>query len=240
MREKYDRCLPIPNTFLLDGIDTQKSKFPRYRAPEVLLRSSSYSSPIDIWALGAIIAELFSLKPLFPGSSEIDEIYKICSVVGSPSRADAKEIASGQPKILEKGNRESYMGGGPWKTGVRLASSMGFKFPAMQPVPLSTLLPNAPDDALQLIASMLRYDPDQRPTAMEALQCTWFLDLWKTPIGRAAFTPPGAAQALQMLGDEVGAASFDASMRATIDVSSKGSASKQRDHQPPKSSNSSF
>ena len=42
-----------------------------YRAPEVLLRSTNYSSPIDIWACGAIIAELYSLKPLFPGSSEV-------------------------------------------------------------------------------------------------------------------------------------------------------------------------
>ena len=43
-----------------------------YRAPEVLLRSTNYSSPIDIWACGAIIAELYSLKPLFPGSSEVN------------------------------------------------------------------------------------------------------------------------------------------------------------------------
>ena len=42
-----------------------------YRAPEVLLRTTNYSSPIDVWACGAIIAELYSLKPLFPGSSEV-------------------------------------------------------------------------------------------------------------------------------------------------------------------------
>ena len=45
-----------------------------YRAPEVLLRSTNYSSPIDIWACGAIIAELYSLKPLFPGSSEVSKL----------------------------------------------------------------------------------------------------------------------------------------------------------------------
>jgi serine/threonine protein kinase len=48
-----------------------------YRAPEVLLRSTNYSSPIDIWACGAIIAELYSLKPLFPGSSEVS-YERIC------------------------------------------------------------------------------------------------------------------------------------------------------------------
>lgn len=58
----------------------------RYRAPEVLLRSTNYSSPIDVWALGCIMAELYTLRPLFPGSSEIDELFKICSVLGTPSK----------------------------------------------------------------------------------------------------------------------------------------------------------
>lgn len=61
------------------------SFFHRYRAPEVLLRSSNYNSPIDQWACGGILAELYTLRPLFPGSSEADEIYKICSVLGSPT-----------------------------------------------------------------------------------------------------------------------------------------------------------
>lgn len=51
----------------------------------MLLRSPNYNSPIDQWALGAIMAELYTLRPLFPGSSEADEIYKICSVLGSPT-----------------------------------------------------------------------------------------------------------------------------------------------------------
>lgn len=55
----------------------------RYRAPEVLLRSNSYSSPIDIWAVGCIMAELYTLTPLFPGNSEVDEILKICQVLGT-------------------------------------------------------------------------------------------------------------------------------------------------------------
>lgn len=42
-----------------------------YRAPEVLLRAPHYSTPIDIFAVGAIMAELFTLRPLFPGSSEV-------------------------------------------------------------------------------------------------------------------------------------------------------------------------
>lgn len=43
-----------------------------YRAPELLLRSTTYNSPIDIWAIGAIMAELYLLRPLWPGTSEVD------------------------------------------------------------------------------------------------------------------------------------------------------------------------
>ncbi len=57
-----------------------------YRAPEILLRSTSYSSPIDIWAVGCIAAECYTLRPLFPGSSEIDQLFKICGVLGTPTK----------------------------------------------------------------------------------------------------------------------------------------------------------
>jgi serine/threonine protein kinase len=55
-----------------------------YRAPEVLLQSSTYTPAIDMWAVGAILAELFTLSPIFPGESEIDQLYKICCVLGTP------------------------------------------------------------------------------------------------------------------------------------------------------------
>lgn len=56
-----------------------------YRAPEVLLQSSSYTPAIDMWAIGAILAELLTLSPLFPGESEADQLYKICSILAAPS-----------------------------------------------------------------------------------------------------------------------------------------------------------
>ncbi|KAH9728705.1 serine/threonine-protein kinase MHK [Citrus sinensis] len=55
-----------------------------YRAPEVLLQSSSYTPAIDMWAVGAILAELFTLSPIFPGDSEIDQLYKVCCILGAP------------------------------------------------------------------------------------------------------------------------------------------------------------
>ena len=54
-----------------------------YRAPEVILRSPNYNSPIDIFAVGAIMAELYRFCPLFPGASDADQIHKICAVMGN-------------------------------------------------------------------------------------------------------------------------------------------------------------
>lgn len=56
-----------------------------YRAPEILLHSTNYNSPVDIFAMGAIMAELYINSPLFTGVSEIDQLNKICQVLGTPS-----------------------------------------------------------------------------------------------------------------------------------------------------------
>ena len=47
-----------------------------YRAPEVLL-GCPYATPVDIWSVGCILAELNTLKPLFPGTSEADQLDRI-------------------------------------------------------------------------------------------------------------------------------------------------------------------
>ncbi|XP_032196989.1 serine/threonine-protein kinase MAK isoform X5 [Mustela erminea] len=120
-----------------------------YRAPEVLLRSSVYSSPIDIWAVGSIMAELYTLRPLFPGTSEVDEIFKICQVLGTPKKSD-------------------------WPEGYQLASSMNFRFPQCVPINLKTLIPNASNEAIQLMTEMLNWDPKKRPTASQALKHSYF------------------------------------------------------------------
>lgn len=120
-----------------------------YRAPEILLKSTNYNSPVDIFALGCIMAELYNLAPLFSGTSEMDQIYKVCSVLGTPS-ANA------------------------WSEGFRLASQMGFTFPQFSAVPLSSVIPSASSEAIQLMTEMLRYDPHKRPTAQQILQHPYF------------------------------------------------------------------
>ena len=121
-----------------------------YRAPEVLLRAPHYSAPIDMWAIGTIMAELFTLRPLFPGTSESDEIYKITSVLGTPSANQ-------------------------WKQGLALAQHMNFKFPQFVATPLSQLIPSASTEAVDLMTELMRWDPAKRPTAMQSLQHPFFL-----------------------------------------------------------------
>jgi serine/threonine protein kinase len=48
-----------------------------YRAPEILLGSEHYSTPVDAWSIGCIFAEMLNREPLFPGDSEIDELFRI-------------------------------------------------------------------------------------------------------------------------------------------------------------------
>merc|ERR1711972_304509 len=110
-----------------------------YRAPEVLLRAPSYNAPIDLWAIGTIMAEMFTLRPLFPGTSEADEIYKICSVLGTPTANS-------------------------WKQGLALAQNMNFKFPQFVATPLSQLITSASPEAVDLMTELMRWDPAKRPT----------------------------------------------------------------------------
>ncbi|XP_019554129.2 cyclin-dependent kinase 2 [Aedes albopictus] len=55
-----------------------------YRAPEILLGTKFYATGVDIWSLGCIFAEMILRRPLFPGDSEIDQLYRIFRTRGTP------------------------------------------------------------------------------------------------------------------------------------------------------------
>lgn len=76
------------------------------------------------------MAELYTLRPLFPGNSEADQVIKICSIMGSPSYID-------------------------WADGHRLAKQIGYSFPKYKNIPLSTLIPNGNKSAIDLMIKML-------------------------------------------------------------------------------------
>lgn len=55
-----------------------------YRAPELLFGSRKYDTAVDMWAVGAIFAELLHTVPLFPGQNDIDQLYRVVQVLGNP------------------------------------------------------------------------------------------------------------------------------------------------------------
>ena len=122
-----------------------------YRAPEILMKSQNYNSPVDIFAVGCILAELYTLSPLFNGISEIDQMYKICQAMGTPTQSI-------------------------WPEGFRLASKIGFSFPHFPPGDKSQIFKGIPEDAVQFICDMLKYDSSKRPTANQILNHSYFAD----------------------------------------------------------------
>jgi protein kinase len=121
-----------------------------YRAPELLLRSTTYNSPVDMWACGCILVELLICTPLFPGTSEADQFYRICKVLGTPT----KDM---------------------WPEGAATASHMQVRIPKCSPVSWGRFLPpGTPPEAVQLVQDLLQYDPSRRLTAAQALQHRFF------------------------------------------------------------------
>lgn len=80
---------------------------------------------------------------------QADEIYKICSVMGTPTSST-------------------------WPDGVKLAAAMNFRFPQFSVTPLQKIITNASPEAIDLITAMCQWDPNKRPTAVQALQHPYF------------------------------------------------------------------
>ncbi|XP_050227778.1 cyclin-dependent kinase F-4-like [Mercurialis annua] len=123
-----------------------------FRAPEVLLQSNTYSSKVDMWSMGAIMAELYIFRPLFPGTSDADQMLKICKIIGPPT--------------VEC-----------WSEGMDLARKLGYEFPKCGSMNFSLLLGTASKEAVSLIRSLCSWDPSKRPSAAEALQHPFFQSL---------------------------------------------------------------
>jgi len=122
-----------------------------YRAPEVLLGSRHYSTAIDMWSVGCIFAEMVMRgHPLFPGDSEIDQIFKIFRVLGTP-------------------NEDSW-------PGIRQLPDYKPTFPQWAAQDLSRHVPVLDEDGLDLLKLMLTYDTAKRISAKRALIHPYFAD----------------------------------------------------------------
>uniref|UniRef100_S4RYP7 Mitogen-activated protein kinase 15 n=1 Tax=Petromyzon marinus TaxID=7757 RepID=S4RYP7_PETMA len=115
-----------------------------YRAPEILLASPRYTKGVDMWSVGCIVGEMLLGKAIFPGTSTLNQIERIMSVIPQPSKEDVLAIKSEYGgSVLEKMGRQRQS--------------------------LESLLPNAPPNALDLLKRLLVFNPEKRLTAEEAL-----------------------------------------------------------------------
>lgn len=148
-----------------------------YRAPEILMLSKDYSCAVDMWALGTIMAELVNLVPLFPGADHLDQITKICEILGDP----------GDQYGMDSLNLP--VGGGPWPKGMKMARAVGYEYPKVCFIKLvdmftclicdrlqfqpknfySLFAETVPISLINCIRALLRYDADKRLTSKKCL-----------------------------------------------------------------------
>jgi cyclin-dependent kinase len=123
-----------------------------YRAPDVLMGSRNYSTSIDIWSIGCILAEMASGRPLFPGSSVKDQLLRIFKILGTPN----EEIWPGISSLPDfKVNLENF---------ITKADT-----PIYSTIALDSLLPKLGEEGLDLLGKMIAFVPEKRVSAQEAL-----------------------------------------------------------------------
>ncbi|XP_058073358.1 cell division control protein 2 homolog D [Magnolia sinica] len=124
-----------------------------YRAPEILLGATHYSTPVDMWSVGCIFAELVTTQPLFPGDSELQQLLHIFRLLGTPN----EDVWPGISQLPD------------WH-----------EYPQWRPQSLSSAVPNLDADGLDLLLKMLHYQPSKRISAKMAMEHPYFDDLDKT------------------------------------------------------------
>lgn len=122
-----------------------------YRAPELIFGAVHYSTAIDIWSVGCVLAELLLGQPLFPGESGVDQLVEIIKVLGTPTR---EEIKCMNPSYTDH------------------------KFPQIKAHAWHKVFPKrTPPEAVDLVSRLLQYSPNLRYSALEALVHPFFDEL---------------------------------------------------------------
>ncbi|CAK7893656.1 hypothetical protein CAAN1_01S13652 [[Candida] anglica] len=121
-----------------------------YRAPELIFGATNYTTKIDVWSAGCVMAELILGQPLFPGESGIDQLVEIIKILGTPSRDQIKNM---NPNYVE------------------------YTFPQIKPIPLSKIFRKMSSDCIQFLSRVLQYSPVDRVSCIEALCDPYFDEL---------------------------------------------------------------
>ena len=121
-----------------------------YRAPEILMGSTKYGTMADMWSVGCIFGELLGGKPMFPGSSTLNQINKVLEVTGKPNKEDIKSIQS------------------------TLGQNMLETIVVSKTKSLKVLYPKATPVELDLLGKLLQFNPNKRLNVVQALEHPYF------------------------------------------------------------------
>jgi len=122
-----------------------------YRAPELIFGATDYTTNIDVWSAGCVLAELLLGQPIFPGDSGVDQLVEIIKVLGTPTREQIREM---NPNYTE------------------------FKFPQIKAHPWQKVFrARTPLEAIDLVSRLLEYTPSARISPLEACAHTFFEEL---------------------------------------------------------------
>jgi glycogen synthase kinase 3 beta len=121
-----------------------------YRAPELIFGATNYTTKIDVWSAGCVMAELILGQPLFPGESGIDQLVEIIKILGTPSKEQIKNM---NPNYMEH------------------------KFPQIKPIPLHKIFRKMSQDTINFLILTLQYSPVDRVDCLTALVDPYFDEL---------------------------------------------------------------
>lgn len=124
-----------------------------YRAPEIMLSFANYTSSIDMWSVGCILAELLGGRPIFKGRDYVDQLNQILNLLGTPTEDTLRRV--GSPRA------QDYIRSLPIKPRV----------------PFQQMFPQANPQALDLLGKLLAFDPAKRISCEEALEHP-YLSVW--------------------------------------------------------------
>ncbi|XP_014204517.1 cyclin-dependent kinase-like 1 [Copidosoma floridanum] len=132
-----------------------------YRAPELLVGDSRYGKAIDTWAVGCLHAEMLSGEPLFPGDSDIDQLFRITRLLGG--------LCSRHQALMSRNNNGTSVN----RTSTYRASADNTSAGGLRS--LRALLPGSSSAGLDFLSQCLRMDPDTRPSCAQLLQHPFFM-----------------------------------------------------------------
>jgi len=134
-----------------------------YRAPEIILGSTAYTKAVDMWAIGCIVAEMFTGKPLLAGSSTIDQLDKILDVCGKPDAVAIKAMSSKFAATMIEQQMSKKQ---------RPVTSYEHRRAQVDEL-IRKSCPSVDKHVVDIVTEMLDINPETRMTVEQALEHPW-------------------------------------------------------------------